>query len=1651
MSYLIEDIKTATEDISSSQVDWPGAEEEQVEFMRKVYDVNHKWSSDHGTFVADLPDTALGIVEGKQLKKEAATACNDLLTAVRKDIKSAGVKVTAGISSAYRSASKQLSLWQSYFPDYYKETATYREGLPGGSHGEKAIAYLARYIRPKVAIPGYSNHQNGIAVDLLNVEDDKKVLNRTKSPYPDKWRESWLWDWLTIHANHYGFYQNTNINEPWHWEFKQKVPLSHETYLDDFEHIETDAAAPRLIYRDTSPALETLYVAIDLGMSRERIFKKSDPRNDTAIVEKMTGIFIPKNFSADSPIDLLIYLHGHKNEPFGKDKSINEYWEIKRFPHFAFRELVNDSGRNIVLVAPTLGPRSQAGSLITNSGFSQFISDVIRSIIAYCPLFATTEAPGVNSIILACHSGSGYNEYRIAALAGTNPFAGKIVECWGFDSTYGPDDADVLHQWASKNNGASKKLYIYYRKGSGTEAQAVALKNRSAGLTNVIVNGLDNTTDHNAIPGKYFKTRLAAVDAPIENISEGYERTTKGATISSYESGHPLQQDSVLSAAYDLFYRGFLSFDVLTAIINGERNQDKLTDMIFQDRHPESASTNPLIRSSARDSRRLRTEWLEIKSRIIAPIFRNGNGTTLYDEASKIQGPPKKGPVVAVGNDNPGGRKKWFNESRFGIERTPSRELLVAYADTRQHLRESMFLEKQQNFDEAFFDTEMAQKIGKNNWVPIGPSVIENGQASGNPTVSGRITTIEVGPGGQRVYTGAANGGVWRSLDEGKTWKPLDDFSNSPDYISNIRSDSLSTGTVAVKFGKAADGSEDILFVGTGDPDGGYLDIFGIGIKHSKKGGAPGSWTLEAANVLDGKGVYKIVIDPDDSSKVFAATNMGIFARDTKARWTKVVSSSFANPADPVTDFIIVGNGSSKVYYASFFSSGIYRSTDHGKTWTSVPGFSSSANKVLAAGESDPNIIYVLDGGTNLARLDASVTPLKFETVNLNSFPTIGQGNYNLLLAVDPANANTIYFAGNWVKDSGAYTLSLFKGTVSSSSGAFKFSFSFNAANAGDAAKDPTYVGSGIHPDGHAIAFAKDSTGKKHDGTKVWVGCDGGLFYSKSSGTKGSFKSVNDGLGITQMTYLSQSPDIPSVMLAGSQDNGILRRWGSRNWYEAFQGDGGGVAIDPANPLNLMVQYTYACLLKSSDAGQTWRYVNPPLDDDQSAESQNTRFYSPVVAHQGSTKTMWLFGTYRLWLSEDHGATWLTLPSLNDGYTSGAPDSTDALPYLITNIKAVSKDLIYATTSERVYKYALSGGTWTNVPNLPTIKDWDGNPVVVGKYFINAIDSEGTSTTNFYIALGGPGKFSRCYYYDGTNWHPTLTKKNKLDIPCSTVVVDPDHTNTVYLGSDVGVWKGVKAAGKNSWTWEQFSFGITESVILDLKIHPKARLLRAATHGRGIYEIALDRTSSPAVDLYLRMNNADNGRMDPRTKKRFDWNIVGKGVPDPYNPGKYLADPFSSPDVDAGPFFPATNSVVRVIIHNRGWKSIKAKQVKVYLLMAVVPVIGPVPPLPKDFHLHINKGDNKKLLAGSEWKFADPLNAFANLLQDLEPYDEQSAYFAPDFSQLNFSGMLGFHNACFAAFVVSTDGTNTITGTNTDIDQLVMSDNHVAYRKALIP
>src|SRR5215469_14041588 len=160
-------------------------------------------------------------------------------------------------------------------------------------------------------------------------------------------------------------------------------------------------------------------------------------------------------------------------------------------------------------------------------------------------------------------------------------------------------------------------------------------------------------------------------------------------------------------------------------------------------------------------------------------------------------------------------------------------------------------------------------------WTPVGPSAVAHGQAEGHPVVSGRVTSLAVGPGGNRVYLGSANGGTWYSENSGASWSPIDEYALPPQTakLSHLEADSLSVGAIAVRFGAAA--AQDEIYVGTGEPLGGTAQFFGVGIKHSPSGGTAPAWTLEATNLV-GEGVFRIVIDPEKADVVLAATTSGL-------------------------------------------------------------------------------------------------------------------------------------------------------------------------------------------------------------------------------------------------------------------------------------------------------------------------------------------------------------------------------------------------------------------------------------------------------------------------------------------------------------------------------------------------------------------------------------------------------------------------------------------------------------------------------------------------------------------------------------------------------------------------------------------------------
>lgn len=265
--------------------------------------------------------------------------------------------------------------------------------------------------------------------------------------------------------------------------------------------------------RGPEPLALTLYVNIPLQIP-------------IGTAKSMTGIFVPENYCPLPQVDLIVYLHGFKRRTHDPSFSIDTYWSL---PLFRLREEVNISQKNVILVAPTLGPNNEPGSLECPGGFDRFLERVVEALKLRGPYAGQQGTPSIRNIILACHSGSG-NVMRAIAM-GTDVSAAKIQECWAFEPSF-MGDAGKWKPWAASHPNA--KLYIYYISGQAGESlcrdlnprgmskrgQVACLSNIFAEQTNVV---------HDAVPMTYFKDRIQGASFLVAK-SNCPSKPTRGKT-----------------------------------------------------------------------------------------------------------------------------------------------------------------------------------------------------------------------------------------------------------------------------------------------------------------------------------------------------------------------------------------------------------------------------------------------------------------------------------------------------------------------------------------------------------------------------------------------------------------------------------------------------------------------------------------------------------------------------------------------------------------------------------------------------------------------------------------------------------------------------------------------------------------------------------------------------------------------------------------------------------------------------------------------------------------------------------------------------------------------------------------------------------------
>jgi hypothetical protein len=241
-------------------------------------------------------------------------------------------------------------------------------------------------------------------------------------------------------------------------------------------------------------------------------------------------------------------------------------------------------------------------------------------------------------------------------------------------------------------------------------------------------------------------------------------------------------------------------------------------------------------------------------------------------------------------------------------------------------------------------------------------------QFIGPTNISGRCTDVEaISPHGSNytIWIGSATGGIWKSTNEGTTFEPV--FDEMP---------TASIGDLAID-----PNNPDIVWAGTGEANIFRSSNAGCGVFKTTDSGK--SWNLTGLeNTFT---IGRIRINPRNSNMVYVAAtghewtpneDRGLFkTTDGGKSWTKIlyidentgVYDLVLDPKDPNTIYCTTWERMRLKWndprtYETTKNSGIWKSTDGGKTWKRINKGLPEPNKLGRIGidvaRSNPKVIY---------------------------------------------------------------------------------------------------------------------------------------------------------------------------------------------------------------------------------------------------------------------------------------------------------------------------------------------------------------------------------------------------------------------------------------------------------------------------------------------------------------------------------------------------------------------------------------------------------------------------------------------------------------------------------------------------------------------
>jgi photosystem II stability/assembly factor-like uncharacterized protein len=706
------------------------------------------------------------------------------------------------------------------------------------------------------------------------------------------------------------------------------------------------------------------------------------------------------------------------------------------------------------------------------------------------------------------------------------------------------------------------------------------------------------------------------------------------------------------------------------------------------------------------------------------------------------------------------------------------------------------------------------------------------------------------------IYVASASGGVWKTENEGTTWTPV--FENQV---------TAAIGDIAL-----APSDQNIVWVGTGEHNIFRSSQAGVGIFKSADGGK----TWAHMGLADSNTISRIVVHPTNPDVVYVAAGghewtknaeRGVFKTvDGGRTWEKVL---FVNDETGAYDLVMDPRSSDTLYAAmwqrtrkkwndprndpSSIGSGIFKTSDGGKTWTPVNSGLPEARWRGRIGIdlclTKPDTLYALIDNYEISR-----EPTPEELTDSYGIPSSGFIKGATVYRSDDAGAS-------WTQVSGLTPQQ--KTLMERHSGTYGWVFGQIRVDPNDA--NTSYI--------MGVPFSASTDGGKTyttirspggDNHALWIdpanssylikGFDQGVAVSYDKGK--NWRYFQKEINVCQFFNLNYDMATPFKVYGSMQDHGSFRgkvdlslgrdRIPAEEFEGAPGGEGSNHFIDPTNP-DVVYSAGFYGTISRAEYDKPGRFpgssftktILPVLFENE--PPLRGQWLAPFILSPHNPNILY-HGMQYVFRSLDRGDTWERIsPDLT---TNDAPTRGDIRYQTLFTISEspVKSGLIYAGTDDgRLWVTKDGGKGWTEITS----------GLAPGKWMSRVVASAYELGTVYLTQNGKRDDDFTPYVWKSTDYGKTWTSIAK-GIPVGPVNVvreDPVRKDILYVGTDMGVY----VTTDGGQTWMVLGGNLPTVYAHDLIVHPRDNIIVIATHGRGMWALDADKVNNKPAPRRFRM------------------------------------------------------------------------------------------------------------------------------------------------------------------------------------------------------